>query len=311
MPKIALGKAVGVLPPLEHVINRIAKKNPTFTYRVGGTNKNKDGEHWVTEVCVLDGCDEVGRVNYGFYEAKENKNGEKPDAFGIKSENVKKERGERKTIITADPAAAVRHALKVFKKPSHYAIACDISERMRNFVSGQSYTWRYILRESFSVRETEVVCMLVENRLYGRPLEVPESFTISEKGGANYETYLAAQQVAAIFDTSNVSGFGIQYMDDGSYRVVDLAGLKRISINTVPQEQRESRSSEYYKHYVGFNELPRHLQDKVAVLKISEKQDPQYNFGIRFGNEDENFFYVFAEGYFDEHPSAKYAQVQG
>lgn len=310
MPKIPLGYAVGIVPPLAHIIDKLAKKNPTFTYQVKSTHKNSNKEQWVDCVSVLDGCDIVGEISFGLYNGKENKNGDKPDAFGIHSDNVKKQRGERGTIITADPAAALRHALKVFKKPNAYAIAASINERTRQFINGQGYTWRYLLREAYNLSDAEAASMFIEAQIYNRPLTLPKTFSLQEGGAAKYETYLASKQIVEIFDRTAPSGFVVQHMEDDSYRVVNLMAFKSVSSTLVTDEQRTSRVDEYYKHYREFEEMPKFMQERVAVLKISQETEPIYNFGVRFGGTNAWFFYIFEEGFCDEHPSSKYASVQ-
>lgn len=313
MPKIALGRAAGVLEPLQYVIDKIAKKHPHYKFEAEfddmTTIRKPDGtkEAWVNAVNVYDDVDSIGSVSYGRHEGKENKNGEKPEAFGIVSRYVKKKRGNRDTVITVDPAAAVRHALKSFGKPSQTEIAIDIANSVISSINARSYEWRYALREVCSVDHDEIMVIFLEHKIFSKALSLPPSFRYYENKKAQYDTYMAGRQLLnAIRDDlprGHVpKGFAVQYLRDESIRVVDLSVFKSLS----PQAVWKADVSTYMTRWPSFNHMPEYLQNRVAILKVAQVNEAVFNVGIRTaGNETEpHQFFILDESSLEEYPDA-------
>ena len=313
MPKIALGRAAGVLEPLQYVIDKIAKKHPHYKFEADFDDmtviRKLDGnkEHWVNQVQVFDDVDPIGSVSYGRFEGKENKNGEKPAAFGIASRHVKKKRGSRDTIITVDPAAAVRHALKSFGKPTPVAIATDIANSVISSVNARSYEWRYALREICSFDSDEIMVMFIEHKMFGKSLSLPSSFRYREDKKSQYDTYMAGRQLLnALRDDIPrgyvPKGFAVQYLQDESIRVVDLSVFKSHSQSVISKAE----VSTYMTRWPSFNHMPEYLQNKIAVLKIAQVNEAVFNVGIRTaGSETEQHqFFILDEASLEEYPDA-------
>jgi hypothetical protein len=313
MPKIALGRAVGVLEPLQYVIDKIAKKHPHYKFEADFNDmtvirKSDDTkEHWVNQVQVFDDVDPIGSVSYGRYEGKENKNGEKPEAFGIASRYVQKKRGTRDTVITVDPAAAVRHALKVFGKPSPVHIAAELANSVHSCIVSREYEWRYAMRELCSFNTEEMTIMFVEHKMFGREITLPKSLHFNEEKKPQYDTYMAGRQVMkAIADDRSrgiaPKGFAVQYLKDESIRVVDIGAFKSLSRS----KQDAADVSTYMTRWPSFNHMPEYLQNKIAVLKIAQVNEAVFNVGIRTaGSETEQHqFFILDEASLEEYPDA-------
>ena len=313
MPKIALGRAAGVLEPLQYVIDKIAKKHPHYKFEADFNDmtvirKSDDTkEHWVNQVQVFDDVDPIGSVSYGRYEGKENKNGERPEAFGIASRYVQKKRGNRDTVITVDPAAAVRHALKVFGKPSPVHIAAELANSIHSCVMARDYEWRYIMRELCSYSTDEMTVMFVEHKIFGREITLPKSLRFNEEKKSQYDTYLAGRQIMkALADDRSRGvaprGFAVQYLKDESIRVVDIGAFKSLSFS----KQDAADVSKYMTRWPSFNHMPEYLQNRVAILKVAQVNEPVFNVGIRVAGDESELhkMFILDESSLEEYPDA-------
>lgn len=295
MAKIVLGKAKGVVPPLAHLIDKVANKRPHYEF-VALYFLTKDtgegSETWVTKVTVYDGPDIVGHLSFGEHRGKENKDGEYPEAFGITSHKVKKERGERDTLITTDPSAAVRQALKLLGKKPNSAILHDIIERMRRGTGSIMYHANYGLRELVNYQTEDMALILVEHMMFNTPLKLPKPFMFNKDGRGNYDRYLAAKQInEAACDARSVRGYAVSFLRDNSIRVVNLHDYRNEKLTTVGEDFK------CMTHYRGFDELPKYIQERVAVLKIAEHREPVFNMGVKVSTSEEELqlFYVLPE----------------
>lgn len=310
MPKIALGRANGIAPALMYPIDRLSKKRPQYTFEasiIRDLNVLDKKEAWVHGVDVFDDGEKVGSISYGLLEGKENKDGEKPDAFGISSVHVKKERGERNTIVTADPAAAVRHALKVFGVAPLWETAENMYRECVSSINGCTYQWNYALREVVSYSHDEVFLMLAEHKILGKPLTAPESLKYDESKKGNYDLFLAGKQMMEGIEPPTPKGsasrpipmgYAVRYMRDSSIRVVDLHTLA-----TTMRAKTVKEDTSYHKRYRSFDDMPKHLQDRIAVLKVAATAEPVFNIGMRMSDDNEaGRYYVLHESSLKENP---------
>lgn len=305
MAKIVLGRATGVLPPLMYVIDRIMKKHPDYEFEASNfierQEVDKPKELWARSVDVYSGPDHLGGVSFGIYQGKENKDGEHPEAFGIFSHKVQKQRGDRGTIITADPAAAVRHALKVLGKKSTAHLAEDLRSDVLNGLNGISYRHTYALREMVNYNNDEVTVNFVEHKLFGAPLTLPKTFRFREENKGAYEGWLAAKQMAAAVEDSRATrGYAVEFLRDESIRVLDVEKHRLAKTS----KELDKEDADYLVRYKSFDDLPKYLQDRIAVLKIAEHKDPIFNTGVRTTEKNEPLykFYIVSEADIARHP---------
>lgn len=305
MAKIVLGRATGVLPPLMYVIDRIMKKHPDYEFVADVLLERQKGDEpkevWVCSVDVYSGPDHLGGISFGVHQGKENKDGEHPEAFGIFSHKVQKQRGDRGTIITADPAAAVRHALKVLGKKSTAHLAEDLRSDVLNGLGGINYQHTHAMRGMVNYNIDEVTVNFIEHKLFGAPLALPKTFRFREENKGAYEGWLAAKQMTAATEDSRATrGYAVAFLRDDSIRVLDVEKHRLAKASGEVNKE----DADYLVRYKSFDDLPKYLQDRIAVLKIAAHKDPIFNTGVRTTEKDEPLhkFYVVSEADIARHP---------
>lgn len=305
MAKIVLGRATGVLPPLMYAIDRIMKKHPDYEFVADALLERQKGDEpkevWVRSVDVYSGPDHLGGISFGVHQGKENKDGERPEAFGIFSHKVQKQRGDRGTIITADPAAAVRHALKVLGKKSTAHLAEDLRSDVLNGLGGINYQHIYAMRGMVNYNGDEVTVNFIEHKLFGAPLALPKTFRFKEENKGAYEGWLAAKQMTAATEDSRATrGYAVAFLRDDSIRVLDVEKHRLAKASG----ELNKEDADYLVRYKSFDDLPKYLQDRIAVLKIAAHKDPIFNTGIRTTEKDEPLhkFYIVSEADIARHP---------
>ena len=305
MANIILGRAVGIVPPLKFVIDKISKKRPTFDFEVVDTVKthkyssNASEEELVSMVSVFEDAECIGKISFGRHVGKENKEGNRPDAFGIESHKVKKRRGAKEVLITTDPNAAVRNALKLLGSRGQYEIASDIVTMVSQRVSSLAYSARYELRYLFEALSLDAIWFgYASNLLLGTPLTLPigveTEFKKEEKKKELkkvFDTLVATTQIE--HSTKSTEGYTVRILRDGSMRVVDIR-----KYNTYKNNQKDKREEkpeiDFMIRYRVFDDMPKHIQDRVAVLKLAEPREAIFNIGVRVSvdNEDPVFFVI-------------------
>lgn len=314
MAKINLGRAVGIVEQLKYVLDKISKKHPQYEFEPTHYNeirKQNDEtqtitkEEWVRGVNVYDGPFLLGEITFGVYVGKENKHGEHPEAFGISSHKVKKLRGDRGTIITADPGAAVRHALKVLTKKTIPQICKETAYNIVQPLGSLAYNATYKMREMVYYVGDEVVINFIEHKLFGVPLTIPNSFRFNEEKKGAYDNWVAAKQIADAVEPSgrkSQRGYAVSCLRDGSILVVNLEEYSACSRN----KTLDTETDKYATMYRSFEDLPEHIQDRVAVLKVAEAHEPVFNMGVRTSHETMDFpqFFVLSEADQQEYPHA-------
>jgi hypothetical protein len=308
MAKIILGSAKGIVPPLKFVLDKLSKKRPTFEYEVSNTyttakySDDVSQEKLVNAVMVYDDAEQIGEISFGVYEGKENKDGVKPEAFGIQSHKVEKRRGTRNVLITADPAAAVRNALKLLSGKDPYQIAMGIMNTVTAPISSIAYNARHELAYKISYNTEISQLGYVEHALFGTPLTLPSDFRMEDKKKVRscYDNYMAAKQIdrAVASNTRSASfatGYAVASLKDDSLHVVDFAKYHEYQ-NKIKGNKVTDAEPDFLNRYRTFDSLPKHIQDRVAVLKVAASREPIFNIGVRVSDDDEpQTFYVLHE----------------
>lgn len=293
MVKISnMGKATGVVPELQYVLDRLAVKKPLFTYEAYDTREtvNDDGNGtkiWVRAVTVFQDAEEVGVIDHRLNAGRVDSMGVQPDAFLVESVHIKRERGRRNTVITSDANVALKTAIKYFAPMSPHDICEKAMRNVNDMMDTVLYRARNCLQDIVSYNGGDVMQYLVERHLKGTEIPLPKSIVIREDKLFLYDKFLAGSQIreAYIGDRLNRKGYALWELPDTSIRVLPVNYKVGKAYDANVADGME------LKRYRSFDELPEAMKDKVAVLKIAEKGEPIMDIGVKL-DDKQNVMYI-------------------
>jgi hypothetical protein len=291
-----MGNAVGVVPELQYVLDRIAVKKPLFVFEalefrdLPLANEGKT-QKWVKTVTVLQDAEEVGSIEHRLFAGRIGSEGQRPDAFIVESTHIKKERGRRNSHVTSDANVAVKTAVKHFAPASHELTCENMLRRLNDGMDSILYRSRSALAEVVSYREIDIRVFFIARHLKGKDAisEVPdpESLTIREDKLHNYDIYLAGKYLSNAYSAAPATrrGYAVWELKDKSFYVVpaNYATSKTYRANV--------ENGVELKRYRNFDDLPVEIQKRVAVLKIAQMQEPITDIGVKISDTD-NLMYI-------------------
>jgi hypothetical protein len=276
----SMGNATGVVPELQHVLDKLAVKKPLFEYVVSATS-DVGNTVWVSGVQVSQDAEVVGDIEFRREAGRINSEGERPDVFLVETHHIKKERGRRNTVITSNANVAVKTAIKHFAPMNEADICQRAHAKVMDLLDTVSYRARTCLQDLISFNGQEVMCYFLERELTGEDVPTPKSVVIQKDKMHLYDKFLAGKQISNAYngDRHNRKGYAVWTLPDNSYRVLHM-------------NYRFAPSEKVLNRYRTFDDLPQELQSRIAVLKIAEHNDPILDIGVKLGNDNNEAMYV-------------------
>lgn len=291
-----IGKALGVLPQLQYVLDKIAVRKPLYVFQSCKTRcintALNEVEDWVSEVQVFQDAEVVGTIAYENGVGRMDSNSVKPDAFVVRSTHINKERGRLNAVVTINPDVAVKTAVKHFAPASQddlcNALIADLSDKLESIL----YESRSCLSNLVTIKEFDARAYFVELHLNKDTKEkaaipLPPSLTIREDRLHLYDVFLAGKNLKEHYGdgSSNSKGYVVWELPDNSMYVLPTRYSRHETHN------RNKEKGIELKRYRNFEDLPISIQDRVAVLKIAKEKDPIIDVGVKIRSND-NLMYV-------------------
>lgn len=258
--KIDYDKHVGkqLHPKLKEVMTEVFCKMPQLTFRATDFHPH---EGVITDVDAFEKIHKVGSIEVSreAYRGDEIK-----DVIKVTSHLIKKQRGASNVVSTTNVKRAVTKCLEVFKPKQ----ADEIVDKLVKDVEGDvsNMIWRYD-RHTPSLNPVEASILLLAYAK-GEPITIPkESADKLLAGEEELNNARIAREVGKHF--KNKFGAIVRLEYDGSLSFLDLAG-----------EELKNLASTY--------DLPVNYQEKLAILKIMESEQPIEHMGVRFENSYNN-----------------------
>jgi hypothetical protein len=282
MAKISMGKGTAVRQELEHVLDRLLLKRPLFEFVATAYDTKTDretGKVTNTVMCVevLQDAERMGEIGYYRDGGRRDSGGNYPDAFKIESIYVKKQRGERNTTITIDANVAVKEAIKVFAPPTVEMVSDRLVRYAVSELESLCYRWRQTLSDVASYSGQDIMIYMIERHLTGEVLPLPKTCIIEDKKLHLYDTYLAGKQIAEglKWHEDKRVGYAVEILTDKSIRTIPMSYMSKAGgpTDSIPLVR-----------YRNFEEMPKEMQDKLAVLKIAQENDPILDIGVKISD---------------------------
>jgi hypothetical protein len=256
------------VPELHKFMCDIGSKLPKVKFVADGRTF-RHGDAKTDEFKVFNGTEEVGKI-WGTtdYDSKESKN---VYVYNINSYRIQNQRGQRNRKHTKHYKVALRTALEVFAPVPTDVIAANIVERALSRVSNLHSS--ACSRAFYCVRGNEDVVLHYIKQVKDEgpaPLST-ELLTKLGKWEEHYANWRIAESVYENF--KNNDGLIVRLMPNGDMISVDL---------TSPKEANT---------FTNTYDLPVEYQEKLAILKIMEMNQPIQGIGVKV--EDDKLTYVY------------------
>ena len=282
MAKIIMGRGNKVVPDLQVLVDMVAIKRPLFEFEAQMFRDEiyDDGTKttWVRGVDVYQDAEFIGNICIARGEGRLNADGERPDAFFIESKHIQNQRGRRNTKVTSNIETAVKAVIKYFNFLKPRDICYQLFDEANDKMRGIGYRVGSYLNDMVSLDTRKVKMYFLEKAMFGEATLDPNAVTVQKDSKGKYDTYLAFKQMETKFDSMNGvrEGYIVEIMRDESYRVMHTNYKK------IPAEDDSTLFTRYRK----FEDLPVDMQNKIAVLKIAQAEDPILDIGVKLGNDD-------------------------
>lgn len=285
MAAINLGRATAIIPQLKELVSLIQIKRPLYEFHATGYRERYDDDTdtttvWVSEFEVVQDADRVGEIAYERKVGRKNSAGDKPDAFVVRSENIAKKRGSNRTsMITTNIDSALKEVIKVFASPTQDSICSSLVRSVANAFDNTEYSWRRVLQDIAGYSGADVYRWIIESHIKGTVQPMPASFVVHENKLHLYDTYLAGNELVATSNYksgANRKGTVVKILSDDTIRVVPFSYDVRKSYEN---------NGDVLMRYRNFEEMPIKMQERIAVLKIAEENEPISDVGVKFADD--------------------------
>ena len=249
-------------PMLVSAVQRVFAVAPNLTFvAVEASIRDNQQEH-IVKFDVVDGYEKVGALGlqHKSYRAVNEKN---PLVFSVFSKNIKKTRGDRYTITTQKETVAVKTLLSKCKKVAPEKTQHDFVD------AAQREILRCVYRATSTVAEDldEGVIAAMEyfrERHLGKDLEIPKEVM----------AIFSKEQVSSNIDIARaVKGFRNETAADrGAVVKVELDGSLLVA----------HLGETAVKRYKSTYNLPVYYQEKLAMLRMLDSDQPVEHVGMRF-----------------------------
>ena len=265
---------------LEEFLNLVALAKPLCTFAVDNNcvrsewiRNGENGSEYmelINSIKVYEDGEAIGSISV----ARRYRGGSREDVYGVESFRIHKERGDRNTTYVKDIKVAMRNVKKFFtgrqdtelKELITHTVKRNMEAVMHNAI--QSINWSVDAREiAFNYVMRAHQAHKQGDTMVAMPVKIP-SVQDQEKLFSKCDGVLQAKTLDDHYKGNN--GYGVQTRVDNSIVVYSYA-------------------SDKITKYRGFDDVPTNIQEKLAMFKVLEKDEPYADFGVKF---EAGFFYI-------------------
>jgi len=255
---------VALLKPL---CNFAVDKECLFTQYEYDSDGNRKDTKLIYRVKVFQGGEELGSISA----KKDERNGSSVEVYGVESFRIRKERGDNNTTYTMHIKVALRNAKKALVARAKDELAELIFNSVNSSVGNLLSRWDSRVKWTVDQHSLalEYALLAHEARKQGR-----ESFSMAatptayvknlDKHYADCDNYLVAKKLHDMM--VGKKGYGVSIYSNGSLAIY--------SFNT-----------QVVTKYKSLDEVPTEVQEKIAMFKVINADEPYEHLGCKFDNE--------------------------
>ena len=265
---------------LEAFLNLVALAKPLCTFAVDNEcvrsewmRNGENGSEYmelINSIKVYEDGEAIGSISVG----RRYRGGSREDVYGVESFRIHKERGSRNTTYVKDIKVAMRNVKKFFTgrqdtelkelikvnvKRNMEAVMHSAIQAINWSVDAREIAFNYVMRAHQAHKQGDAMVPM--------PVKIP-SVKDLEKLFSKCDDVLQAKTLDDHYKGNN--GYGVQTRVDNSIVVYSYA-------------------SDNITKYRSFDDVPTNIQEKLAMFKVLEKNEPYADFGVKF---DDGFFYI-------------------
>lgn len=263
------------VPKLEEFLYKVAMTKPTCSFAVsdkcvGQDRYNDNGtiktKNFIYKIRVYENGEKLGDIGI----TDRYRNGCNEKAYFVSSHRILKFRGGRNTTTTSDIKVAIRAVKQSFAARAEDELKTQIRNKVMEGVNAQQNQAENALRWDFD-QNAELAFYAMESyraRLRGDKVTTMPIRPVSIKNLDNHdkkcETY---EHILAIYHMAQAKlGYGIKTNPMGGLVVYDFA-------------------TDSVKKYGSYSELPDNIQQKYAMFKVLNYNEPINTIGCKYDNE--------------------------
>lgn len=263
----SVGSHVTIAPSLENLMRELHHRMPRISYVVKNVSQLE-----VHGVAVYHDYEQVGTISIEHHHEL----GVKFDSYSIKSDRIQTKRrakrtGSKNIKQTKHFKNAVKICMDSFKRTEPNVIASKIVEDLRGLINSMVNNSASQSRGFLNTHHADVLAYMTG----ASPMSVALTEAMKIDGQSKYDNYRIAKAVQHSF-ASNY-GVCIRTEKDGTITVVDMNDMN----------VRMETTSTY--------DLPANYQEKFAILKIMEYNQPIEHVGVKFEDDPDLYFLVGGE----------------
>lgn len=265
---------------LEEFLNLVALAKPLCSFAVdnnclrstwvGNNNGESNYVETISLIKVYEDGEAIGSISVdNRYRA-----GGKEQVYGVESFRIRKERGDRNTTYVKDIKVAMRNVKKFFTGRQDDELKALITNRVTEgmghvlHMAINGVTWSIDSREvAYNYAMQAYHAHKKNESSVPMPVRIP-NVRDHEDLFSKCEGAMQAQQLDDHYKGKN--GYGIQTRKDNSIVVY-------------------SYTADKVSKYRTFEDLPTHIQDKLAMFKVLDESEPYADFGVKF---NDGFYYI-------------------
>lgn len=263
----SVGSHVTIAPSLENLMRELHHRMPRISYVVKSVSQLE-----VYGVAVYHDYEWVGTISIEHHHIE----GVKFDSYSIRSNRIQTKRKAKRTSSnnikqTKHFKNAIKICMDSFKRTEPNVIASKIVEDLRGLINSMVNNSASQSRGFLNTHHADVLAYMTG----ASPMSVALTEAMKIDGQSKYDNYRIAKAVQHSFGSNY--GVCIRTEKDGTITVVDMNDMN----------VRMETTSTY--------DLPANYQEKFAILKIMEYNQPIEHVGVKFNDDPDLYFLVGGE----------------
>jgi hypothetical protein len=265
---------------LEEFLNLVALAKPLCTFAVDNecvrsewvrnTDNGSEYMEVLNTIKVYEDGEAIGSISV----ARRYRAGGKEDVYGVESFRIHKERGNRNTTYVKDIKVAMRNVKKFFTGRQDNEVKELITHNVKRGMEAVMHSAIQSINWSVDAREIafDYIMRAYHERKQGNttvamPVKIP-TVKDQETLFSKCDDVIQAKTLDDHYKGNN--GYGVQMRIDNSIVTYSYA-------------------SDKITKYRSFDDVPPNIQEKLAMFKVLEKDEPYADFGVKFAD---GFFYI-------------------
>ena len=255
---------VALLKPL---CNFAVDKECLFTQYEYDSDGNRNSTKFIYRVKVFQDGEELGSIST----KKDDRAGNSVEVYGVESFRIRKERGQSNTTFTMHLKVALRNAKKALTarvKDELADLICNsVKTSVGNLLSRQDSRLKWTVDQHSLALEYSLLAHEArkQNRDVFSMAATPTAYVKNlDKHYEDCDNYLVARKLHDM--QSHKLGYGVSIYSNGSLAIY--------SFNT-----------QVVTKYKSLDEVPTDVQEKIAMFKVINVDEPYEHLGCKFDNE--------------------------